>query len=151
MADPPAFVADFVRLTFVQGPLSIRAPALPNGMYCHFKSASDSKMVNPSYVVQYRPSSMCSPNPLMRPCLNLPQGFGLDWAAPLLPTRDPAMSARIRHCFDYFVHAMVCSLDKEGRPVSQHTMVHKPFWWSCCRKITSGDRQQPFIVSSARL
>ena len=52
----------------------------------------------------------------MRPCMNL-DGLGLDWAAALMPMRDPAVTTRIRTCLDYFVHAMVFSLDKEGRPV----------------------------------
>lgn len=45
-------------------------------------------------------------------------GLGLDWVQELLPLRDPHVSADIRKCLDYFVHAMVFSLDKEGRPVS---------------------------------
>ncbi|KAK9868542.1 hypothetical protein WJX84_002546 [Apatococcus fuscideae] len=68
------------------------------------------------YFEEYRPVSMVSPNPPMRPCMNL-DGLGLDWAAALMPMRDPAVTTRIRTCLDYFVHAMVFSLDKEGRPV----------------------------------
>ncbi len=68
----------------------------------------------------------------MRPCFNI-EGLGLEWVRDLLPLRDPKVSADIRLCLDYFVHAMVCSLDKEGRPVSpcftlatlQYALFHK--------------------------
>ena len=102
----------------MEDPLStgLVRPHGPKACLAMFNKVGSDQYVNVS-VMQYRPASLCSPCPPMRPCHHI-DGLGLDWVQDLLPARDPTLSADIRKCLDYFVHAMVFSLDKDGRPVS---------------------------------